>query len=85
MKEIMIELYPVPNSREVNVFRCKPAFGNAPEPPKGGLQYGTLRNDTHRVKFAVFNAMLPLSTIKLIAHLAIESEVQKWNSPPLSA
>jgi len=82
MIEMLIEIYPDVKRHEIHVIRCAPKFGKPHDAPKGGKQYGTLCNGTHRVKFAVFNAMLTLPAIKALARMAITSEVQSvWDKP----
>ena len=64
MKHLTLEIYPAPDSREISVWRSAPAFGDSHAPAAGSVQHGVLNDGVHRVKFAVFNAMLPLSTIQ---------------------
>lgn len=72
LKEITIEIYPNYEDMELDVWRSAPAYGQSHQCAAGARQYGTLKNDTHRVKFAVFNATLSIELIKSIARMAIE-------------
>lgn len=74
MRRLTIEIYPNLETGTAEVFRSEPAFGDSHEPAQGGKQYGVLNDGHNRVKFAVFNATLPLSMIKSVARMALEFE-----------
>lgn len=81
MRHLTIELYPNHETGEITVWRSAPAFGTSHETAKGAVQYGVLSDTHNRVKFAVFNATLPIPLIKAIARMALETQCQKESEP----
>jgi hypothetical protein len=78
MKNVTLEFYLIPNSREVATFRSTPAFGESHEPTPGHRVVGVLRNEQYRVKFGVYNGVLDIEQIKDLARQALVAKPENY-------
>lgn len=80
MRHITLELYVDRTNRTVRAFYEAPKFGSSHDIARGAVQLGVLSDGQHRVKFGVFNAMLPIEQIKVLARMAVNGERELWRT-----
>lgn len=76
VKHLTIEINVIEGTGTAHVWRCAPAFGDSPEPCPCALQSGVLNDGTHRVKFGVYGAPIPLEDVKRIAREALTAKAE---------
>lgn len=80
MKNLTLEVYVDPENRIVRCFYEAPAYGSSHDIKRGFVQSGVLNDGVHRVKFAIFNAMLPIEQIKALARMAVSGDREVWQN-----